>query len=125
MRIPLFILLFYLVSCTQEKQSFVTGKTSINLSQVKTIYLKKNSETDSVRLTDLEMAAFVKRWNEAKEIGHYKYMLDFWVHLTLKDGSVRRFRNYQDLIKESSDLTFMMVDSTFLPAIWERNDQIK
>jgi hypothetical protein len=110
------ILLF--ASCVDSKKS-VQAQTKIDLEKVDYIHIKKTLYgTDSIRLNNEQTELFVNEWNNAESKGLYKMGPDFWLFLKLKNGSIRKFRANRNLIKEKSDWTYSISDSTLINSFW-------
>lgn len=119
--IPIVLILF--TACGQIKKNSFADKNNIRIDSIKSVYLKKSSiGLDSVRLTDEQIKSFVEKWNHSKSLGPYKYLPQYWIFITMKSGSIRKFRSSKDKIKESNDWTFSLQDSSFIESCWNKSN---
>ena len=103
-----------LTSCVDYKKSTLR-KAKIDLELVDNIHIKKELYgTDSICLNKEQTQLFVKEWNNAESKGPYKMRPEFWIILKLKNDSIRKFRINKNLIKEESDWTYSISDSTLI-----------
>ena len=119
MKIFTFILIIVILSsCTDSKKSVQVQK-KIDIEKVDYIHIKKALYgTDSIRLNNEQIELFVTEWNNAKSEGLYKIGPEFWIILNLKNDSIRKFRANRNLIKEKSDWTYSISDSTLINSFW-------
>ena len=58
--------------------------------------------------------ALILEFNSAKSSGLYKYIVEYWVDVTLKDGTKRILRVNSSNIKEDNDYCFDLGDTNYL-----------
>ncbi len=108
-----------LISCTNSKKS-INEKTKIDIELIDNIHIKKELYgTDSIRLNKEQIEIIAKEWNNAEPKGLYKMGPEFWIILKLKNDSIRKFRTNRNLIKEKSDWTYSISDSTLINSFWK------
>ncbi len=115
MKVPLLLLIVIIAACGKTKKSPYSEQQIIFADSVRWIHIKKSSlDKDSVLLTDEQSKEFVNKWNHAQTVGPYKFMPQYWITITLADGSIRKFRSFKDMIKEKNDWAFSVNDSVFI-----------
>ncbi|MBS2100831.1 hypothetical protein [Carboxylicivirga linearis] len=117
------ILFFTLSACGQNNSKILSEKHPIQIDSVETIYIKKSSiDKDSIKLSEGQIKAFIDKWNSSESVGFYKYLPDYWIIITEKGGSIRKFRTNKDKIKESNDWAFSIGDTLFIESLWHSNN---
>jgi len=123
MKILLLLLFLNLTAYGQKNSKKYSEKHLIQIDSVETIYIKKSSiDNDSIRLNEAQKKDFIDKWNSSESIGLYKYLPDYWIIITEKDGSIRKFRTNKDKIKESNDWAFSLGDTSFIASLWQSNN---
>jgi len=111
-----------LTNCGQTK-SFGDKKV-IDLTSVDFIEIRNQSgQADTIqnlrkRLTNEQAKLFIDKWNNAKSNGLCKYIVLYWVDITMKDGTKRTFRINGKNIKESNDYCFDLGDNKYSETLW-------
>ena len=111
-----------LTACGQTK-SFGDKKV-IDLTTVDFIEIRNHSgQADTIqtvrkRLTNEQAKLFIDKWNNAKSNGPCKYIVLYWIDITMKDGTKRTFRINGENIKESNDYCFDLGDNKFAETLW-------
>ena len=120
MKILIPILFLTLTACGQNHSKKLSEKHPIQIDSVETIYIKKSStDKDSLKLNEGQKKAFIDKWNSSESVGLYKYLPDYWIIITEKNGLTRKFRTNKDKIKETNDWAFSIGDTLFIESIWQ------
>jgi hypothetical protein len=123
MKILLPLLLLTLTTYGQNNSKKLSEKRPIQIDSVETIYIKKSSiNEDSIRLNEVQKKTFIDKWNSSKSIGPYKYLPDYCIIITEKNGSIRKFRTNKNKIKESNDWAFSIGDTSFIASLWQSHN---
>ena len=118
------LILTSLTSCGQVKSKSVGDKKPLDLNAIKFIEIRNHhGGADSVktiykRLNTSQTKIFVDKFNSAKSSGLYKYIVEYWVDVSLKDGTKRIFRVNSSNIKEDNDYCFDLGDKNYLKTLW-------
>lgn len=80
---------------------------------------KDTIQTIRKRLTAEQSKIFVEKWNSAKSKGPCKYIVLYWVDITLNDKTVRTFRVNGQSIKENNDQCFDLGDGKYIDRLWK------
>ncbi len=119
----LIILFLTLSACRQNNSRILSEKHPIQIDSVETVYIKKSSiDDDSIKLNEGQIKAFIDKWNSSESVGLYKYLPDYWIIITEKNGTIRKFRTNKDKIKETNDWTFSINDTLFIASLWQSNN---
>lgn len=112
------LIIILLVSCSfSEKNGRKPARLEVD--SIEAIYLKKELYgADSVRLTQSQISELVEKWNHSESKGIYKMGPEFWISISLKNDSVRKFRVNGDLIMENEDWAFSIDDSSLIRSFW-------
>ena len=118
------LILTSLTSCGQVKNKSVGDKKPLDLNAIKFIEIRHHHHgVDTVnriykRLNPSQTQIFVDKFNSAKSSGLYKYIVEYWVDVSLKDGTKRIFRVNSSNIKEGNDYCFDLGDKNYLKNLW-------
>jgi len=122
--LTVFLFAFVASSCGQVKSKSVGDKKPLDLSVIKFIEIRNHhGGTDTIqtiykRLNSSQTKIFVDKFNSAKASGLYKYIVEYWVDVHLKDGTKRIFRANSSNIKEDNDYCFDLGDKNYLKTLW-------
>jgi hypothetical protein len=114
-----FFLTIVTFSFGQSKIKSITDKSNIDFKTVDYIEIRNHSGlSDSVKtirkhLSSEEAKSFVDKWNGSSSIGPCKYLVAYWIDVTLKDGTKRTFRTRGKSIKENNDQCFDLGDEKY------------
>jgi len=114
------ILLTALKFFGQTKTKSVSDKSKIDIQTIDhgLIYIQAN-KTGKVKFLTIEQAkAFANKWNNAKVKGPYKFIVQYWVDIDLKDGHIRTFRINGEIAKETNDWGFDIGDKGYIEKLW-------
>jgi len=119
--IPTVLLLTFLTSFGQIKKMSSLDKVALNFNTVKCIEIRNNHGSKAItkRLNIPETKRFIVTFNSAKPNGLFKFIVQYWVDVSLKDGRKRIFRVNGSNIKEDSDYCFDLGDDDFLRTLWK------
>ena len=118
------LILTSLTSCGQVKSKSIGDKKALDLNTIKFIEIRNHyGGKDSVqtiykKLNSAQTKIFVDKFNSAKPSGLYKYIVEYWVDVHLKDGTKRVFRVNSSNIKEDNDYCFDLGDKNYLKYLW-------
>ena len=113
-----------LYSCAQTNKKNVTEKATINFENVEKIEIKNNphgqtrENIELKELTNYQVKALVDKWNKSISIGPCKFGLQYWLFVTLNDGTKRTFRANGQNIKESNDWCYDIGDNQFFRSLY-------
>lgn len=114
------IIILLCIGCSSPKKGII-HKNIIDLDLVDYVSIKKELyATDSIYfLTKNEIKSLTDEWNKSEFKGMYKMIPKYWIRVHLKNDSIRSFRVNGNLIKENSDWTYSLSDSTLISSLWK------
>ncbi|MBW6482092.1 MAG: hypothetical protein K0B10_03440 [Vicingaceae bacterium] len=108
----------------------VIEKSTINFKNVESIEIKNNlygqtSENIEIReLTSNQVKNMIDKWNNSKSKGPCKFGLQYWLFITMKDGTKRTFRVNGENIKENNDWCYSIGDEQFIKRLFDNANPI-
>jgi hypothetical protein len=125
--------LLILVSVTfgQTKRKSIDNKTPLDLNAIEYILIRNHSgKSDTIKTIYKQLDAkqckqFVEIYNNAKAKGLSKYVVEYWVEVVLRNGTIRVFRVNSNSIKETTDDTFDLGNNKYLETLWNATTPIK
>lgn len=111
------------LGCTSNSRK---SQKAIDPATVERMLIERNLPQDSVGSTrrlmsDSTIAAFIFEFNNAEPVGITLFTWTYRVVVFLEDGTQRQFRANGKWIKEKSDQTFSLADSSYLARLWLQN----
>ena len=119
-----------LASCGQTNTKNVIEKSTVNFEDVDRIEIKNNpfgqtsEKIELKELTNDQAKLLVDRWNNSKSKGLCKFGLQYWLFVTLKDGTKRTFRANGQSIKEGNDWCYDIGDEQFFKNLYSNANTI-
>lgn len=117
-------LVFLLTSCDQTDVNSSFAKVPIKNDEIERIEIKNNSirqtngKIELRELTNDQAKTFVDKWNKSKSKGPCKFGLQYWLFVTLRDGTKRTFKANGETIKEESDWCNDIGEENFFTNLW-------
>jgi hypothetical protein len=119
---------FILISCGQKGEHFCDKRSKIDFREVNKIEIKNNPlgrnklPAEIKQLTTEQSKLFVEKWNKSESVGLCKYLLQYSIYVTFKDGSKRTFRINGRIIKENNDYGYSIEDEKFFDNLWRQSN---
>jgi|JI7StandDraft_1071085.scaffolds.fasta_scaffold79961_2 hypothetical protein len=113
-----------LSSCGPTNTKNLIEKVTINFEKVERIEIKNNphgqtnEKIELKELTNDQAKNLVDKWNNSKSKGPCKFGLQYWLFVTLKDGTTRTFSVNGQSIKEDDDWCYDISDEQFFKNLY-------
>lgn len=119
-----------LTSCGQTNTKNSNDKMNIKFEEVQRIEMKNNpigqlnEKIELKELTKEQAKILVDKWNNSKFKGLCKFGLQYWLFVTMKDGSKRTFRANGQSIKEDNDWCYEIDEEQFFKNLYSNSNPI-
>ena len=117
--------IFVVKLCFGQTKFKSASKVPLDLNAIEFILIRNNpinsdpAKTIYRQLDYKQCQLFVKTFNNSKSCGLYKFIVEYWVDIHFRNGSIRSFRINSKHLKERGDTTFDLGDTKCLENLWK------